>query len=55
MHSKAASAVLGGARCCSVSARGFVDGAQRYLDSLPEQAQGWLGAPRDRQIGAPSL
>lgn len=29
----------------------FVDGARRYLDSLPEQSQGWLGALRDRQVG----
>jgi AraC-like DNA-binding protein len=34
-----------------VSEMVFVDGARRYLDSLPEQAQGWLGALRDRQIG----
>ncbi len=34
-----------------VSEMVFVDGARRYLESLPEQAQGWLGALRDRQIG----
>jgi AraC-like DNA-binding protein len=34
-----------------VSEMVFVDGARRYLDSLPDQAQGWLGALRDRQVG----
>ena len=34
-----------------VSEMVFVDGARRYLDSLPEQSQGWLGALRDRQVG----
>ncbi|TAL13528.1 MAG: AraC family transcriptional regulator [Aquabacterium sp.] len=34
-----------------VSEMVFVDGARRYLDSLPEEAQGWLGALRDRQVG----
>jgi len=34
-----------------VSEMVFVDGARRYLDSLPAQAQGWLGALRDRQVG----
>lgn len=34
-----------------VSEMVFVDGARRYLDSLPEAAQGWLGALRDRQVG----
>jgi AraC-like DNA-binding protein len=34
-----------------VSEMVFVDGARRYLDSLPAEAQGWLGALRDRQIG----
>jgi AraC-like DNA-binding protein len=34
-----------------VSEMVFVDGARRYLDSLPEQASGWLGALRDRQVG----
>lgn len=34
-----------------VSEMVFVDGARRYLDTLPPQAQGWLGALRDRQIG----
>ena len=34
-----------------VSEMVFVDGARRYLDSLPDEAQGWLGALRDRQVG----
>lgn len=34
-----------------VSEMVFVDGARRYLDSLPEESQGWLGALRDRQVG----
>ncbi len=34
-----------------VSEMVFVDGARRYLDSLPPQARGWLGALRDRQVG----
>jgi AraC-like DNA-binding protein len=29
----------------------FVDAARRYLDSLPEDALGWLAALRDRQVG----
>ncbi|WP_295641641.1 AraC family transcriptional regulator [uncultured Methylibium sp.] len=34
-----------------VSKMVFVDGARRYLDSPPEESQGWLGALRDRQVG----
>lgn len=34
-----------------VSEMVFVDAARRYLDSLPEDASGWLGALRDRQVG----
>lgn len=34
-----------------VSEMVFVDGARRYLDTLPPQTQGWLGALRDRQVG----
>ena len=34
-----------------VSEMVFVDGARRYLDSLPPESQGWLGALRDRQVG----
>lgn len=34
-----------------VSEMVFVDGARRYLESLPQEAQGWLGALRDRQVG----
>jgi len=34
-----------------VSEMVFVDGARRYLDSLPPEANGWLGALRDRQVG----
>lgn len=34
-----------------VSEMVFVDGARRYLDSLPAEAQGWLGALRDREVG----
>lgn len=34
-----------------VSEMVFVDGARRYLDSLPEESRGWLGALRDRQVG----
>lgn len=34
-----------------VSEMVFVDGARRYLDSLPAASQGWLGALRDRQVG----
>lgn len=34
-----------------VSEMVFVDGARRYLDALPEETQGWLGALRDRQVG----
>lgn len=29
----------------------FVDAARRYLDSLPEEASGWLAALRDRHVG----
>jgi AraC-like DNA-binding protein len=29
----------------------FVDATRRYLDSLPPESQGWLGALRDRQVG----
>ncbi len=29
----------------------FVDAARRYLDSLPEDASGWLAALRDRYVG----
>lgn len=34
-----------------VSEMVFVDGARRYLDSLPPDSLGWLGALRDRQVG----
>lgn len=34
-----------------VSEMVFVDGARRYLESLPPEALGWLGALRDRQVG----
>lgn len=34
-----------------VSEMVFVDGARRYLDTLPAESQGWLGALRDRQVG----
>lgn len=34
-----------------VSEMVFVDGARRYLESLPPESQGWLGALRDRQVG----
>ena len=34
-----------------VSEMVFVDAARRYLESLPEQASGWLGALRDRHVG----
>ncbi|TFZ03972.1 AraC family transcriptional regulator [Ramlibacter humi] len=34
-----------------VSEMVFVDGARRYLDSLPAETRGWLGALRDRQVG----
>ncbi|WP_298232995.1 AraC family transcriptional regulator [uncultured Azohydromonas sp.] len=34
-----------------VSEMVFVDAVKRYLDALPEQSQGWLGALRDRQVG----
>jgi len=34
-----------------VSEMVFVDGARRYLDSLPPESRGWLGALRDRQVG----
>jgi AraC-like DNA-binding protein len=29
----------------------FVDAARRYLESLPEDADGWLGGLRDRHVG----
>ena len=29
----------------------FVDAARRYLDSLPEDATGWLAGLRDRYVG----
>jgi AraC-like DNA-binding protein len=29
----------------------FVDAARRYLESLPEDAEGWLGGLRDRHVG----
>jgi AraC-like DNA-binding protein len=29
----------------------FVDAARRYLESLPEDAEGWLGGLRDRYVG----
>ncbi|WP_293195164.1 AraC family transcriptional regulator [Ottowia sp.] len=41
----------GGALLQRVSEMVFVDGARRYLDSLPPESQGWLGALRDRQVG----
>ncbi|WP_326535721.1 AraC family transcriptional regulator [Pseudorhodoferax sp.] len=41
----------GGALLQRVSEMVFVDGARRYLDALPAEAQGWLGALRDRQVG----
>lgn len=41
----------GGALLQRVSEMVFVDGTRRYLDSLPAEAQGWLGALRDRQVG----
>jgi AraC-like DNA-binding protein len=34
-----------------VSEMVFVDGARRYLDALPPQSRGWLGALRDPQVG----
>lgn len=34
-----------------VSEMVFVDATRRYLDALPEDARGWLGALRDRQLG----
>jgi AraC-like DNA-binding protein len=34
-----------------VSETVFVDGARRYLDTLPAESQGWLGALRDHQVG----
>ncbi len=34
-----------------VSEMVFVDGARRYLDSLADETQGWLGALRDRHVG----
>lgn len=34
-----------------VSEMVFVDAARRYLESLPEQASGWLGALKDRHVG----
>ena len=41
----------GGALLQRVSEMVFVDGARRYLDSLPPESQGWLGALRDRHVG----
>lgn len=41
----------GGALLQRVSEMVFVDGARRYLESLPEEGKGWLGALRDRQVG----
>jgi AraC-like DNA-binding protein len=29
----------------------FVDAARRYLETLPEGAEGWLGGLRDRYVG----
>ena len=29
----------------------FIDAARRYLDSLPDDASGWLAALRDRHVG----
>ena len=29
----------------------FVDAARRYLESLPDDASGWLAALRDRHVG----
>lgn len=29
----------------------FVDGARRYVDALPPESKGWLGALRDRHVG----
>jgi AraC-like DNA-binding protein len=40
-----------GALLQRVSEMVFVDGARRYLDSLPAETKGWLGALRDRQVG----
>lgn len=34
-----------------VSEMVFVDGARRYLESLPDDASGWLAALRDRHVG----
>lgn len=34
-----------------VSEMVFVDAARRYLESLPDQTSGWLGALRDRHVG----
>ena len=34
-----------------VSEMVFVDAARRYLESLPEQTSGWLGALKDRHVG----
>jgi len=34
-----------------VSEMVFVDAARRYLESLPEDASGWLAALRDRHVG----
>jgi len=43
--------VGGAALLQRVSEMVFVDATRRYLDSLPEQSHGWLGALRDRQVG----
>jgi AraC-like DNA-binding protein len=34
-----------------VSEMVFVDSARRYLESLPDDASGWLAALRDRHVG----
>jgi transcriptional regulator GlxA family with amidase domain len=34
-----------------VSETVFVDAARRYLESLPDDAAGWLAALRDRHVG----
>ena len=41
----------GGALLQRVSEMVFADATRRYLDSLPEHAQGWLGGLRNRQVG----
>jgi AraC-like DNA-binding protein len=50
--SESSTARAGGAALLQrVSEMVFVDAARRYLDALPEDARGWLGALRDRQVG----